>query len=964
MATYQEVFSYEFNSGSGPAFTKQGGPFDTWYVNWGERTLARNGEQETYVDPWYDNGLYTPFNIQNGVLTITAQPTPSSLAGLVGTSYVSGMLDTDRSFTQQYGYFEIRTQIPAGQGVWPAFWLMSDDSAAGYHEVDIFEGNSSASGTSTLYFSTHYGPPGSSGPTINNTVAVKLPFNYTSGMNTYGVLWTPQWFVLYIDGQPLAHLDASQFTGGPPMYMIANLAIGGNWVGQPNATTGSPSLAIDYIRAYQVIGGPAPAVNTTPAPIDPTTPAAADTLVFAPVVLTETATSAATILGVGAAATLTLTLSENVTVTGTPTLSLNDGGTATYASGSGTDQLVFNTVVQAGQNATALAVTAVNLSGTASIADATGTAADLSGAVGVPAGAPRVDTVAPTVLGVAATPANADLAVGQTVTLTLSFSETVSVAGVPTLLLNDGGSASYSAGSGSSTLTFKYKVAAGQNTPALAITGSSLPAGASITDAAGNAANLSAAIGTVPGAVQIDTTAPTVTSVTSVPAAGAFAAGTILTLTVNMSEVVTVAGAPVLKLNDAGSATYVSGSGTSALTFTYTVLPGQNTAALASSGITLPSGTSIKDGAGNAANLAGATASLPGTVVIDTKAPVVTEKLAVDTGWSTTDKITSNRTLTGTGDANAVVTFSEGSQVLGTTIALATGAWSFAPAKLADGTHTIVASETDAAGNTGSASLAFTLDTAAPKVTGIIATPANADLGTGQVVTFTVSLNAAVRVTGTPALTLNDGASATYSAGSGTGTLTFKYTVAAGQNTTALAVTGSSLPAGASIVDIAGNAADLSGVVAPLPGRLIVDTSSTRKAIASGTGQIVNAGTGNDVVVLSGGNATLAFHGSGNVAFLGGGTTAVNATVNDLSSGLTVYVANGGADVITGLTSDPSAVIDLLGGVGGYTSAANILASLANDGAGGSVLALGSAQSIHFIGIAPAALQAANFRIG
>ena len=111
----------------------------------------------------------------------------------------------------------------------------------------------------------------------------------------------------------------------------------------------------------------------------------------------------------------------------------------------------------------------------------------------------------------------------------------------------------------------------------------------------------------------------------------------------------------------------------------------------------------------------GASAAL--TVTVDTTAPVVTESLATDSGSSASDKITKNAALTGSGDANAVVTFKEGSTTLGTATANASGVWSFTPTGLADGSHTIVASETDAAGNIGSASLIFMFDTTAPVVT-------------------------------------------------------------------------------------------------------------------------------------------------------------------------------------------------------------------------------------------------------
>ena len=110
---------------------------------------------------------------------------------------------------------------------------------------------------------------------------------------------------------------------------------------------------------------------------------------------------------------------------------------------------------------------------------------------------------------------------------------------------------------------------------------------ATITDGAGNAANLSL-VGLAQGSPQIDTTAPTVSSVVASGTGisngtGDLDAGNVVTLTLTMSEAVTVSGGtPTLTLNDGGTATYTGGSGTSALTFSYTVGAGQNTPTLRS----------------------------------------------------------------------------------------------------------------------------------------------------------------------------------------------------------------------------------------------------------------------------------------------------------------------------------------------------------------------------------------------
>ena len=97
-----------------------------------KRQTKYNGEQQIYVDPRYAGrgrplGL-DPFRVQNGVLSIVASRTPPELkAVLFNNPYVSGILTTQESFSQKYGYFEIRAKIPLGIGVWPAFWMLAND---------------------------------------------------------------------------------------------------------------------------------------------------------------------------------------------------------------------------------------------------------------------------------------------------------------------------------------------------------------------------------------------------------------------------------------------------------------------------------------------------------------------------------------------------------------------------------------------------------------------------------------------------------------------------------------------------------------------------------------------------------------------------------------------------------------------------------------------------------------------
>src|SRR5260221_10658930 len=176
-------------------------------------------------------------------------------------------------------------------------------------------------------------------------------------------------------------------------------------------------------------------------------------------------------LAAGSVVRMTVSLSEVVTVAGgVPTLTLNDGGTATYTGGTGTNALTFSYTVGAGQNTADLTVTAVNLN-SATVKDGAGNPASLTGAGTNPSGALQIDTTGPTLSSVTETPSNGHMKAGKTVTLTLNLSEAVTVVGgTPTLALTSGGTATYTGGPRTQTQTLRYKGGAGQNKGSLAAT--------------------------------------------------------------------------------------------------------------------------------------------------------------------------------------------------------------------------------------------------------------------------------------------------------------------------------------------------------------------------------------------------------------------------------------------------------------------------------------------------------------
>ncbi|MEE1610109.1 family 16 glycosylhydrolase [Microvirga sp. CF3016] len=252
---YSLTFSDEFN----------GSYLDTTTWNtkywWGGRTLASNGELQYFADRStpviQQNPHLDPFRIAadpreagDGILTITARPSPDT--GLTdGLPYVSGLINTHGTFSQTYGYFEISAQVPAGQGLWPAFWLLPQ-SGNWPPEIDVLEllGHD----PSTYYVGSHW--TDTYGSHAFRTQGISTGIDLSQGFHTYGTMWTADAITYYLDGNEVYSMQTPAGMN-EPMYLLAGLAVGGNWPGSPDGTTRFPAeFRIDSIRAW--------ALDTTP----------------------------------------------------------------------------------------------------------------------------------------------------------------------------------------------------------------------------------------------------------------------------------------------------------------------------------------------------------------------------------------------------------------------------------------------------------------------------------------------------------------------------------------------------------------------------------------------------------------------------------------------------------------------------------------------------------------------------
>ncbi|WP_440053593.1 Ig-like domain-containing protein [Pseudoalteromonas sp. T1lg65] len=356
----------------------------------------------------------------------------------------------------------------------------------------------------------------------------------------------------------------------------------------------------------------------------------------APTVSNVTSSASDGTYKIGDSLALSVIFTESVTVTGTPTITLETGSTdraATYTSGSGTDTLNFTYTVQSGDVSNDLAynsVSALALAG-GSISDAAGNAAVLTLATPGDANslsankALVIDGIRPQVSSVSSTSADGTYVAGNALTITVTFDESVTVTGTPSLTMETGTSdtvATYTSGSGSATLNFTYTVQSGDSSSDLDYFSTSALAlsGGSIIDSSGNAASLTLPS---PGATNslsankalvIDGVPPSVTSVSASTANGSYKVGDVITLTTTFSEVVTVSGTPTLTLETGATdraASYSSGSGSTTLSFTYVVQSGDISADLAyvSTAALALNGGAINDAAGNSATL---TLAVPG----------------------------------------------------------------------------------------------------------------------------------------------------------------------------------------------------------------------------------------------------------------------------------------------------------------------------------------------------------------
>jgi len=241
------TWSDEFNAADGSPIDSQKWTAETGGKGWGNNELeyyttsTRNARQE------------------KGTLVIEAIRENYTGSDGLTRSYTSARLKTQAKFSQAYGRFEVRLKMPAGQGIWPAFWMLGDDiGAIGWPacgEIDIVE---NIGREPSMVHGTIHGPGYSGAHGIGAPFTLPNNRRFRDKFHRFAVEWEPRQIRFYVDHHLYATRRPEDLPAGTkwvydhPFFMILNLAVGGYWPGSPDESTEFPQkMLVDYVRVYR-----------------------------------------------------------------------------------------------------------------------------------------------------------------------------------------------------------------------------------------------------------------------------------------------------------------------------------------------------------------------------------------------------------------------------------------------------------------------------------------------------------------------------------------------------------------------------------------------------------------------------------------------------------------------------------------------------------------------------------------
>lgn len=240
------TWSDDFNQPVGSAPDPTRWVYDLGAGGWG------NNELQTYTASRENSSIVAdPAALDGRALAIRAIRSANG-------AYTSARLKTEGKFATAFGRIEARLRLTRGRGVWPAFWMLGESKAKlgwpACGEIDIMEQLGHEPGR---LHATLHGPGYSGAKGISGAIALPAGAALSDAYHIYAVDWSPKKITWSLDGRVYFVLTPSQLPTGTswvfdaPMFLLLNLAVGGNWPGSPDATTSFPqTLLVDYVRVY------------------------------------------------------------------------------------------------------------------------------------------------------------------------------------------------------------------------------------------------------------------------------------------------------------------------------------------------------------------------------------------------------------------------------------------------------------------------------------------------------------------------------------------------------------------------------------------------------------------------------------------------------------------------------------------------------------------------------------------
>ena len=247
--------------------SKDTGQFGTWELFWSDEfdgAASSPPDSAKWVhdvggDGWGNNQLeYDTDSTNNvrltgdGFLEIRAVREPFE-----GKEYTSGRIKTKDRFAHSYGRYEAKIKLPAGQGLWPAFWMLGanfdDVGWPSCGEIDIMEmrGNDPYTTMGTIH-----GPGYAGGSGIGGELSAEQSF--ADDFHVFRVDVDPQHLRWFVDDEPYLTITPGDLPVGTSwvydhdFFLLLNLAVGGNFLADPTEETEFPaSMFVDYVRAYR-----------------------------------------------------------------------------------------------------------------------------------------------------------------------------------------------------------------------------------------------------------------------------------------------------------------------------------------------------------------------------------------------------------------------------------------------------------------------------------------------------------------------------------------------------------------------------------------------------------------------------------------------------------------------------------------------------------------------------------------